>query len=132
MVLQDLVRVVYGIVSDCLNLEVPIDNFRSYQNAHVRTSVPYLHYRAPTTLRGMKICCHGEVNHGSELFYSVNTPEQNRSPWVADLSHQYLSASVRPYGSGRTLTLSFAITRQDGRGDDSRQQSECCVLDDGN
>ncbi|KAI9375261.1 hypothetical protein BJX61DRAFT_182665 [Aspergillus egyptiacus] len=56
-----------------------MDYLVSYGNRHIRESVPDLQYRAPTTVRGVKICCHGEVKlHGSEPFVSVDVTRANQ------------------------------------------------------
>ncbi|KAJ6009386.1 hypothetical protein N7522_004402 [Penicillium canescens] len=56
-----------------------MDYLISYRNTHVRESVPDLLHRTPTTFRGVKICCHGEVKfHGSEPFVSVDVTRANR------------------------------------------------------
>ncbi|KAJ5764911.1 hypothetical protein N7520_004470 [Penicillium odoratum] len=56
-----------------------MDYLRSYQNTHIRESVPDLQHRAPTTVRGVKICCHGEVKlHGSVPFVSVDIARANK------------------------------------------------------
>lgn len=56
-----------------------MDYLVSYQNRRIRESVPDLHHRAPTTVRGVKICCHGEVKlHGSEPFVSVDVTRANQ------------------------------------------------------
>ncbi|KAL4876938.1 hypothetical protein BJY04DRAFT_210300 [Aspergillus karnatakaensis] len=66
--------------------DITLANFRhlmdylvSYRNHHVRESVPGLQYHAPTAVRGVKICCHGEVKlHGSEPFVSVDVTPANQ------------------------------------------------------
>lgn len=56
-----------------------MDYLISYRNTHVRESVPDLLHRAPTTFRGVKICCHGEIKfHGSGLFVSVDVTRANQ------------------------------------------------------
>ncbi|KAL4962166.1 uncharacterized protein BDV14DRAFT_179123 [Aspergillus stella-maris] len=50
-----------------------------YRNRHIRESVSDLQYHALTTVRGVKICCHGEVKvHGSEPFVSVDVTRANQ------------------------------------------------------
>ncbi|KAJ5310348.1 uncharacterized protein N7443_002809 [Penicillium atrosanguineum] len=57
-----------------------MDYLTSYRKTHVRESVPDLLHRAPTTFRGVKICCHGEEKvHGSEPFVSVEVTRANQS-----------------------------------------------------
>jgi hypothetical protein len=56
-----------------------MDYLISYRNTHIRESVPDLLHHAPTTFRGVKICCHGEVKlHGSEPFVSVDVTRANQ------------------------------------------------------
>ncbi|KAL4744885.1 hypothetical protein BDW72DRAFT_212011 [Aspergillus terricola var. indicus] len=56
-----------------------MDYLVSYRNRHIREGVPDLQHRAPTTIRGVKICCHGEVKlHGSEPFVSVDVTRANQ------------------------------------------------------
>lgn len=56
-----------------------VDYLISYRNTHIRESVPDRLHRAPTTVRGVKICCHGERKlHGSEPFVSVDITRSNQ------------------------------------------------------
>ncbi|RJE17541.1 hypothetical protein PHISCL_10121 [Aspergillus sclerotialis] len=56
-----------------------MDYLVSYRNTHIRESVPDLHHGANTTVRGVKICCYGEVKlHGSEAFVGVDVTRANR------------------------------------------------------
>jgi MYND finger len=56
-----------------------MDYLVSYLNRNVRESVPDLHHRAPTTVRGVKICCYGEEKlHGSKPFVSVDVTRANQ------------------------------------------------------
>lgn len=56
-----------------------MDYLISYRNTHIKESVPDLHHRAPTTVRGVKICCDGEINiHGSNPFVAVDVTGANR------------------------------------------------------
>jgi hypothetical protein len=56
-----------------------VDYLISYQNTQIRESVPDRLHHAPTTVRGVKISCHGEIQlHGSEPFVSVNITRANR------------------------------------------------------
>lgn len=56
-----------------------MDYLVSYRNTHIRESVPDLHHHANTTVRGVKICCYGEVKlHGSDAFVGVNVTRSNR------------------------------------------------------
>ncbi|RHZ69172.1 hypothetical protein CDV55_107132 [Aspergillus turcosus] len=56
-----------------------MDYLVSYGNTHIRESVPDLHHRAPKTVRGVKICCYGEVKlHGSDRFVSVDVTQANQ------------------------------------------------------
>ncbi|KAJ5654960.1 hypothetical protein N7490_001963 [Penicillium lividum] len=56
-----------------------MDYLISYRNTYIKESVPDLMHRAPTTLRGVKICCHGEVKlHGSEPFVAVDVTRANQ------------------------------------------------------
>ena len=56
-----------------------MDYLISYRNTYIKDSVPDLMHRAPTTVRGVKICCHGEVKlHGSEPFVAVDVTRANQ------------------------------------------------------
>lgn len=56
-----------------------MDYLISYRNTHIRESVPGLLDLAPTTTRGVKICCYGEVKrHGSEPFVAVDLTRANK------------------------------------------------------
>ncbi|KAJ5179729.1 hypothetical protein N7492_002939 [Penicillium capsulatum] len=56
-----------------------MDYLVSYRNTHVRESILDLPPRTPTTVRGVKICCHGEKKlHGSDSFVSVNVTRANQ------------------------------------------------------
>jgi hypothetical protein len=56
-----------------------VDYLISYRSTHIRESVPDLLHSAPTTVRGVKICCHGEIKlHASEPFVSVNVTRANQ------------------------------------------------------
>jgi hypothetical protein len=56
-----------------------VDYLISYQNTQIRESVPDRQHHAPTTVRGVKICCEGERQlHGSEPFVSVDITRANR------------------------------------------------------
>lgn len=56
-----------------------LDYLTSYRNKHIRESVPGRLHHAPTTVRGVKICCHGEIElHGSDPFVSVDITRANR------------------------------------------------------
>lgn len=56
-----------------------VDYLVSYRNVHIRESVPDRLHRAPTTVRGVKIYCYGEINlHGSEPFISVDITRSNQ------------------------------------------------------
>ncbi|KAJ5642341.1 hypothetical protein N7490_006341 [Penicillium lividum] len=56
-----------------------MDYFKSYRNRQIRESIPDLKPGAPTTVRGVKICCHGEVKlHGSEPVVSVDITRENK------------------------------------------------------
>ncbi|KAJ5174666.1 uncharacterized protein N7482_000543 [Penicillium canariense] len=55
-----------------------MDYLISYRNTHIRESVPGLLPRAPTTVRGVKICCHGEVKVHEEPFVSVDVTRANQ------------------------------------------------------
>lgn len=55
------------------------DYLVSYRNTYIRESVPGQLHRASTTVRGVKICCHGETKlHGSEPFVSVDVTRANQ------------------------------------------------------
>ncbi|RAH60199.1 hypothetical protein BO85DRAFT_466782 [Aspergillus piperis CBS 112811] len=50
-----------------------MDYLITYASTDVRESVPDLQYRAPTVVRGVKICCDGEIKlHASEPFVSID------------------------------------------------------------
>lgn len=56
-----------------------MDYLISYQDTHIRESIPDLLHRASTTNRGVKVCCHGEIkNHASEPFVSVDVTRANK------------------------------------------------------
>ncbi|PYH28405.1 uncharacterized protein BO87DRAFT_420397 [Aspergillus neoniger CBS 115656] len=57
----------------------PMDYLITYASTDVRESVPDLQYRAPTVVRGVKICCDGEIKlHGSEPFVSIDLKRSTR------------------------------------------------------
>lgn len=56
-----------------------VDDLISYRSTNIRESVPDLLHRAPTTVRGVKICYHGEIKlHASEPFVSINITRANQ------------------------------------------------------
>ncbi|XRM37000.1 hypothetical protein ABZX51_000492 [Aspergillus tubingensis] len=56
-----------------------MDYLITYASTDVRESVPDLQYRAPTVVRGVKICCDGEIKlHGSEPFVSIDLKRSTR------------------------------------------------------
>ncbi|KAF3397908.1 hypothetical protein F1880_006247 [Penicillium rolfsii] len=56
-----------------------VDYLIKYRDRCIRESVPDRRHLAPTTVRGVKICCYGEIKvHGSEPFVSVDITRTNR------------------------------------------------------
>ncbi|PWY84008.1 hypothetical protein BO83DRAFT_413530 [Aspergillus eucalypticola CBS 122712] len=56
-----------------------MDYLITYASTDVRESVPDLQYRAPTVVRGVKICCDGEIKlHASEPFVSIDVRRSTR------------------------------------------------------
>lgn len=57
-----------------------MDYLITYASTDVRESVPDLQYRAPTVVRGVKICCDGEIKlHASEPFVSIDVRRSTRT-----------------------------------------------------
>lgn len=68
-----------------------IDNLVSYANTNIRESNNYLETRPPMTIRGVKICCYGEIKlHGSEPYVSVDVP------WAHPAHLGYDQSSISP------------------------------------
>lgn len=56
-----------------------MDYMVSYRDAKVREAVPDLRHRAPTTIRGVRICCYGELKlHGLHPFVAVDVTRANQ------------------------------------------------------
>ncbi|GKZ85495.1 hypothetical protein AnigIFM56816_011461 [Aspergillus niger] len=56
-----------------------MDYLVRYANTDVRESVPDLQYRAHKVVRGVKVCCDGEIKlHGSEPFVTVDINRSTR------------------------------------------------------
>lgn len=56
-----------------------MDYLISYRNTHIKESVPGQHHHASTTVRGLKICCDGEISiHGSNRFVAVDITRANQ------------------------------------------------------
>ncbi|OJJ85389.1 uncharacterized protein ASPGLDRAFT_168477 [Aspergillus glaucus CBS 516.65] len=56
-----------------------IDYLVSYRSTQIRESLQCPNIRAPTAIRGVKICCYGEIKlHGTEAFVSVEVDRATR------------------------------------------------------
>ncbi|BCS19476.1 uncharacterized protein APUU_12304S [Aspergillus puulaauensis] len=56
-----------------------MDYLVSYRDTKVRETVPDLRHRAPSTMRGVRICCYGELKvHGSHPFVAVDVTRSNQ------------------------------------------------------
>ncbi|GKZ40822.1 hypothetical protein AbraIFM66951_006356 [Aspergillus brasiliensis] len=61
-----------------------MDYFVTYGSTEVRESVPDLQYRASTVIRGVKICCDGEIKlHGAKPFVSIDIKQSTRLTLLA-------------------------------------------------
>ncbi|RDH33316.1 hypothetical protein BDQ94DRAFT_178817 [Aspergillus welwitschiae] len=80
-----------------------MDYLVRYANTDVRESVPDLQYRAHKVVRGVKVCCDGEIKlHGSEPFVTVDI---NRSTRISLSARQ--RDSISPISAHLGIPLLF-------------------------